>query len=325
MKDFVECRLCPKRCKLADQERGDCRVRVNRGGDLRTLVYGKPCSLHVDPVEKKPLFHFLPGTPIFSLATAGCNLHCTFCQNWNISQTDPEDTRNHDFPPEKVIAVARRNGCQSIAYTYTDPVIFYEYVYDCSKLAVAAGMKNVLVTAAYIEEEPLVELCKVTHGANVDLKSFSDAYYREVCFGTLAPVLKALEIMVKMGVMVEITNLVVPTLNDDMGMIREMCSWIVEKLGVETPLHFSRFHPTYQLTNLPPTPPETLLSAARVAGDAGLKHVYVGNMRDAEFENTYCPDCGKTLIGRRGYQITEMHLKEGKCAFCNRAIHGVWR
>ncbi len=306
-------------------ERGECRVRVNRGGKLRTLVYGKPCSLHVDPVEKKPMFHFLPGSPIFSIATAGCNLSCLFCQNWSISQSDPEDLENHDYPPERVIEAARRSGCESIAYTYTDPVIYFEYALDTARLARKAGMKNVLVTAAYIEEEPLRELCEVTDGANVDLKSFDDNYYREICNGRLKPVLRSLEIMHEAGVLVEITNLVVPTLNDDPGMIAEMCVWIRDTLGAETPLHFSRFHPRHRLANLPPTSKETLILAAETALGAGLKHVYVGNLRDRRFEHTYCPACGKAVIRRAGFRILERNMKNGACAHCGRALRGVWR
>lgn len=321
----VECRLCPKRCKLAPLERGDCRVRVNRGGELRTLVYGKPCALHIDPVEKKPMYHFLPGTRVFSLATAGCNLHCRFCQNWRISQSDPEDTNNEDFPPEKVVAAAVSGNCRSIAYTYTEPVTFFEYTLDTSRLAVERGLKNIMVTAGYIEPEPLEELCQVIHGANVDLKSFDDRYYREVCDGRLKPVMKALEIMVRHEVLVEITNLIVPSLNDDIGMIREMCAWIKETLGPETPLHFSRFHPQYRMTGLPPTPHQTLVAAAEAAGEAGLKYIYVGNIRDRVYENTYCPQCGKLIIGRIGYRITALKVEDGKCAHCGQAIHGIWR
>ncbi len=262
---MVECRLCPKRCKLVDGERGNCRVRVNRSGNLRTLVYGKPCSLHIDPVEKKPMYHFLPGTPIFSLATAGCNLHCAFCQNWSISQADPEELNNTDMPPQAIVQAAKRNHCRSIAYTYTDPVIYFEYAYDTAKLAKQNGLKNVLVTAGYIEHEPLLELCSICDGANVDLKSFDDRFYREYCDARLKPVMHALETMVKQGMLVEITNLIVPTANDDLGMIAEMCAWIKETLGEETPLHFSRFFPQYRLTDLPPTPTKTLLAAAHVA------------------------------------------------------------
>ncbi len=321
---LVECRLCPRRCKLAENERGDCRVRVNLNGELITLVYGKPCAVHVDPVEKKPLFHFLPGSSIFSIATAGCNLHCRHCQNWTISQADPETTRNIDLPPAAVVAATQRHGCRAIAYTYSDPVIYFEYAADTSRLAMDAGLKNVLVTAGYIEPEPLAELCAVTQAANVDLKAFSDRFYREVCDARLAPVLDTLETMKRLGVWLEVTNLVIPTLNDDPGMLREMCAWMVEKLGPDTPLHISRFHPQYRLDRLPPTPPATLIMAAEIAEQAGLHYVYVGNLRDAAHQTTHCPRCRKPVIARAGYRITELNLNDGRCGFCGEAIPGVW-
>ncbi len=324
-KQLVECELCPKRCRLAHLERGDCRVRYNFGGELRTLVYGNPCSLHIDPIEKKPMFHFLPGTPIFSVATAGCNLHCQFCQNWQISQSNPEDLDNQDFPPEKVVEAAISRQCLSIAYTYTDPIIFYEYTYDTAKLARSHGLKNVLVTAGYINEKPLRELCKFIDGANVDLKSFSDDFYKNICGGTLKPVLKALKVMKDEGVLVEITNLIVPTLNDDMDEFRRMCDWIADNMGQETPLHISRFHPQYKLLQLPPTPRATLQQAARIAKAQGLKHVYVGNIRSPQFENTYCPDCGETLIERQGFRVESYKINNGRCPKCGSAIHGVWQ
>ncbi|RJO72602.1 MAG: AmmeMemoRadiSam system radical SAM enzyme [Myxococcales bacterium] len=322
---IIECRLCPKRCKLAPGERGDCRARVNLDGQFTTLVYGKPCALHIDPIEKKPLHHFLPGTPIFSIAAAGCNLHCAFCQNWRISQTDPEDAENEAFSPEQIVQTAIDNRCPSIAYTYTEPIIYFEYTYDTSALARRRGLKNVLVTAGYIEPEPLEELCAVADAANVDLKSFSDRYYREVCAATLAPVLRTLEIMTKRGVLVEITTLIVPTLNDDMGMIREMCQWIKTTLGPDTPLHLSRFQPQYRLTALPPTPHGTLVEAAEIAVAEGLHYVYVGNLPDDRFAHTYCPNCKKAVIRRQGFRILESNLTDGKCAACGQAIHGVWR
>jgi len=321
----VTCELCPKECRLAAFERGDCGVRYNAGGELHTLVYGKACSLHIDPMEKKPMFHFLPGTPIFSVATAGCNLHCKFCQNWQISQKKPEEIDNADAPPQFIVDNAISNGCRSIAYTYTDPTVFYEYTYDTARLASEAGLRNVLVTAGYINEKPLRELCRFIDGANVDLKAFDDRFYREVCDGSLAPVLHALEVMNEEKIFIEITNLIVPGLNDDMVKISQMCRWIVEKLGDETPLHFSRFSPQYQLLNLPPTPGDTLERAAHLAKEAGLKHVYVGNMRLPEFENTYCPGCGTLLIERAIFRIQANNIKDGLCPQCGRKQHGVWK
>ena len=306
--------------------KGDCRVRYAEGGKLYTLVYGKACAVHVDPMEKKPMFHFLPGTPIFSIATAGCNLHCKFCQNWEISQTDPENLSNHDLPPAKVVALAISYGCRSIAYTYSEPVVFYEYTYDTCALAEERGLKNVLVTAGFINENPLKELCRVSHGANVDLKGFTEDYYLKVCDGRLKTVLNTLVIMKEQGVWVEITNLIVPTLNDDLKKIREMCRWIYRNLGPDVPLHFSRFFPRYRLRHLYPTPVSTLVRAAEIAREEGLNYVYVGNVVGTDWEDTHCPGCGKKIIDRYGYRILRYKLKEnGRCDYCGYKIAGVWK
>ncbi len=324
-KSIVECLLCPKKCKLAHKQRGDCRVRFNQDGKLITLIYGKPCAVHVDPIEKKPMFHFIPGTGAFSIATAGCNLHCIFCQNWEISQANPEDTRNSDLPPEAVVRSAKHYQCRSIAYTYSEPMIFYEYVYDTAQLAREQGIKNVLVTAGYINEEPLRKLCKITDGANVDLKGFTDRYYREVCFGRLKPVLRCLEIMKEEGMMVEVTNLIIPTLNDDLSLIEKMCKWIVKELGDDVPLHFSRFSPRYKLKSLYPTPAATLKRAAELAKQVGLKYVYIGNVPGHEGEDTLCPQCGRVVIDRSGYRVNALFISDGQCQFCNQKIAGVWQ
>jgi len=321
----LECELCPKACKLAYLERGDCRVRYNAGnGKLKTLVYGKACSLHVDPMEKKPMFHFLPGSPIFSLATAGCNLHCLYCQNWEISQADPESIRSVDAPPDKIVAAARHNNCMAIAYTYTDPIIFYEYTYDTAKLAQQQGLRNILVTAGYINQKPLKELLPFIDGANIDLKVFDDRLYREITTGTLKPVLDCIKTMVKAGKMVELTNLVVPTVNDDEGLIKNLCQWIMDELGPDIPLHFSRFWPKNRMKHLPPTPAETLQRAAALARDTGLHHVYVGNLATGQWEHTRCPGCGEAVIKRQGYRILEYNLDGDTCRACGHRIHGVW-
>jgi pyruvate formate lyase activating enzyme len=321
---LIRCELCPKECALGPWQRGDCRVRISDGEKLVTLVYGKPCAVHVDPIEKKPMFHFLPGSGSFSIATAGCNLHCKYCQNWDISQSNAEDTSNADVPPEKAVALARRYDCASIAYTYSEPIVFYEYAYDTAALAKSEGIKNIMVTAGFINEKPLRQLCKVIDGANVDLKGFAEDFYRDVCSGRLDVVLRTLEIMAEEGVMTEITNLVVPTLNDDPEMIRKMCRWIVDALGPDVPMHFSRFHPMYQLKGLHPTPPDTLLGAAAIASDEGLNYVYVGNLPGTEWENTTCPGCRKVLIRRRGYRVLELNMDDGHCKFCGETIRGVW-
>ena len=327
MKGAVKCTLCPRECVLGPAQRGDCRVRVNVGGKLVTLVYGKPVSANpYDPIEKKPLFHFLPGTRCFSIATAGCNLHCKFCQNYEISQLNPDDAdRVYDLPPDKLVQAALRNGCRSIAYTYSEPIIFFEYVRDTQVLARERGIRNVLVTAGYINEAPLQELNRHADAANIDLKAYSDDYYRTVCAGTLAPVLRNLEISVKDGVWVEMTNLIVPTLNDDMDMIKRMCEWVTERLGPDVPLHFSRFMPLYKLTHLPPTPADTLVKAREVAMAQGLHFVYVGNVDVPGGGDTICPGCKNLLIGRRGYAILALNIKDGKCAACGRAVPGVWK
>lgn len=320
----IRCELCPRECVLGPWQRGDCRVRISDGEKLVTLVYGKPCAVNVDPVEKKPMFHFLPGSSAFSIATAGCNLHCKFCQNWDISQSNAEDTGNADLAPGKAVDVALRYRCASIAYTYSEPIIFYEYMYDTAVVARQQGIKNIMVTAGFINEKPLRELCALIDGANVDLKGFTEDYYRDVCSGRLDTVKRTLEIMVGEGVFVEITNLIVPTLNDNMDEIGRMCAWIASELGQGVPLHFSRFHPMYQLRGLPPTPASTLERAAEVAAGEGMKYVYVGNVPGGRFESTRCPSCSRVLIGRGGYKVTELNLADGRCKFCGEAIPGVW-
>ena len=323
--DIFVCELCPKECKIQEGYSGDCRARIVVDGELRAVTYGRPCAIHIDPIEKKPLFHFLPGTPILSLATAGCNLHCKFCQNWTISQAAPQDIRNTNLPPGSVASLARAQNCQSIAYTYTEPVIFYEYTYDTSALARSKGLKNVMVTAGYINRDPLKKLCSVIDASNTDLKSFSDSFYRDYCDAKLKPVLDGLVAMKEQGVWLEITNLLIPTLNDDLAMIRKMCRWILAHLGPDTPLHFSRFHPMFKIRNLPPTPVELLMKARKEALDIGLHYVYVGNVLGTDAENTYCPSDRTLLIRRMGYSIVENNIKDGKCPKCNMKIAGVWR
>ncbi len=320
----VQCGLCPRLCVLAPGQRGFCRARENLDGELVTLVYGNPCAVHIDPVEKKPLSHVLPGSKTFSIATAGCNLRCRFCQNWEISQRSPEETRNFHLPPADVVTQAKRHGCLSIAYTYTEPIIFYEYVFDTSVRARDEGLKNIMVTAGYINEQPLRELCPVIDAANVDLKG-DEEYYRKVVGGTLGPVLRTLEVMREMGVWVEVTNLIVPTLNDRPEQIGWLAGWVHDHLGADTPLYFSRFQPLYQLRNLPPTPAEKLRQARKIALEKGLRYVYVGNIPGDPGENTVCPNCKKTVIARTGYLVRENNLKDGKCRYCGEKIPGFWK
>lgn len=319
----VQCTLCPRECLLNEGQRGNCRARHNLNGKLVSLVYGKPCAVHIDPIEKKPMYHFLPGTTAFSIATAGCNLHCKFCQNWEISQRPPEETRNYDMQPESVVYEARQNNCRSVAYTYTDPVIFYEYAFDTMKLARKHGIGNIWVTAAYINQKPLTDACEYMDGANVDLKG-NEGYYQENCLGHLKPVQDAIKTMVKRGVVVEITNLIVPTLNDKKKDIKELVTWVLDNVGPEVPLHFSRFTPMYKLAHLYPTPQDTLFDAAEMATDMGMYYVYVGNLPPNKWENTRCPKCKKIIVARRGYRVLENHVVKGKCVYCGRKIYGRW-
>jgi len=303
---------------------GDCRARVNMNGRLRAVTYGRPCAAHIDPIEKKPLFHFRPGTKVLSIATAGCNLHCKNCQNWRISQSKPDEVESFALEPVQLIQAARNYRCPSIAYTYTEPIIYYEYVLDSAERARAARIENVLVTAGYILPEPFRRLGKFIDASNTDLKSFDDRFYRDICGATLKPVLDTLVLTRELGIWLEVTNLIVPTLSDDLLMIRKMCQWIRRWLGDTTPLHFSRFHPQYKLQELPPTPVEVLENARKEALDCGLKHVYIGNVLGHEGEATYCESCGKELIRRVGYRIGEPRLKDGRCKFCGAPVAGRW-
>jgi pyruvate formate lyase activating enzyme len=321
----IKCSLCPKYCVLKDGQRGDCLVRENKKGKLRSLVYGKVCAMHIDPIEKKPLYHFLPATGVLSIATAGCNLHCLNCQNWEISQNPPEKVRSRDYSPKEIIKLAKKNKSKSIAYTYSEPIIFYEYMYDICKLARQNNIKNVMITAGYINEKPMRKLCKYIDGVNVDLKAFNNNFYKKVCDGTLAPVLKTLEICREEKVWLEITHLIVPTLNDNFKEIKKMCRWLKKNLGEDSVIHFSRFSPMYKLKNLPPTPAETLVKARNIALEVGLKYVYIGNVRVNKGGNTYCPNDKKLLVGRRGYFIYKNNMKDGKCKFCGTKIPGVWK
>lgn len=320
----LQCEICPKGCILNDNQRGDCQVRVNLDGKIRALTYGYPCSIHVDPIEKKPLFHFFPGAKTLSLATAGCNLHCKNCQNWEISQSLPEDITAYKMSPSDIIALTLKENSPIISYTYTDPVAFYEYTYDIAVLAKQQGIKNVLVTAGYCNQEPLKKLFAVTDAAHIDLKFFDDNLYQKITSGTLKPVLDALILAKKMDVWVEIINLVIPTLSDDLIMIKNMCKWIKDNLGLDTPIHFSRFYPQYLLKNLPPTPTDTLKAAYDIAKEVGLHYVYIGNVWGDVAESTYCPYDGKLIIRRTGYEVLENNIKDGKCKFCGNAIAGRW-
>lgn len=322
--DWVQCRLCPRTCVVAPGERGYCEVRENRGGTYYTLTYGNPCAVHVDPIEKKPFFHFLPTTTAFSVATAGCNLDCKFCQNWQISQSRPEELYNYSLEPAELVEAAIESGSRSIAYTYSEPTIFFEYMLATAKIARERGLKNVYHSNGFINEEPLRELCRYLDAADIDLKGFTEEYYRDMSSGSLAPVLRSLRILREEGVHLEVTTLIVPGQNDDPEDLSAMCRWILENLGPDTPLHFSRFHPEHRLRNLPPTPVETLEMARRIALESGLKYVYIGNVPGHEGNSTYCPECGSMVIHRIGYSVDPVGLSDGACAHCGTPIAGVW-
>ncbi len=322
----VQCQLCPKECRIAPGEAGNCRIRVNLDGELLALTYAHPSAIHVDPIEKKPLAHFLPGSEAFSVATVGCNLHCRNCQNWELSQTPAEEAEAYHIPPRRLVEMAIEQGCASIAYTYSEPLVFFEYTRDSAALARDQGVRNVLVTAGFVNPGPARELFALTDGANIDLKSMDPAFYRDVCDAELEPVLDTIVLAKELGVWVEITNLVIPTYNDRDEDLRALARWIVEHTGPDTPLHISRFSPRYRMRNLPSTPAETLRRAREIALQEGLHHVFVGNLRSGDAEHTYCPVDGTPVIRRVGYRILEDRLGEdGRCPECGTEIAGVWR
>ncbi len=320
----IECLLCPRACKLGDKERGYCGVRENDGGTYYTLVYGKAVSANVDPIEKKPFFHFLPRSSAFSIATAGCNVNCKFCQNWQISQVRAEQVENIDLPPAAVVAGALKYECPVIAYTYTEPVVYYEYMYDTSVAARRAGLKNCVVTGGHVKAEPLAELLKVVDAVKIDLKGFTQDFYTNYVRGELQPVLDAIKMVRRSGVWLEVVYLVIPTLNDKADDIRRMCRWLAAEVGPDVPLHFSRFQPMYLVKNLPPTPVSTLERVHAIAKEEGLRFAYVGNLPGHPAESTYCPACGKPVVQRFGFEVRAIHLDKGKCEFCGQPVPGLW-
>jgi len=320
----VQCDICPNRCILSKGDRSVCRSKINHDGTLYTLTYGNPCSVHVDPVEKKPLFHFKPETLAFSIATTGCNLRCLNCQNWEISQAKPHDVRNMDLFPNAVVQEALSTKAQSIAYTYSEASTFFEYMLDTARIARKNKVSNLYISNGYINTDPLLELCKVLDAANINLKSFSDAIYKKLNGGRLEPVLDTLKTLHQQGIHLEITNLVVPGYTDDEDMVKQMCGWIVTHLGQNHPLHFSRFFPQYKLDRLPPTPVATLSHFREIAMAEGIHYVYVGNVPGHEGNHTYCHQCKKRIIERNGYMIGENHISKGRCTFCQTQIPGVW-
>ena len=320
----VQCLLCPRRCLINQGDRGHCRTRENRKGELFTMSFGRVAALNNDPIEKKPFFHFHPGTMVLSAAAAGCNIHCKFCQNWQLSQAAPEDVRATFAPPDKLVHLALKNNIPSLAFTYSEPSIFFEFMYETAREARDKGINFTVVSNGYINHEAAARLAPHVSAYKIDLKSFSDDFYRDYCQARLAPVLKTLETLAASGVWLEIVNLVLPTANDSEKEIRAMASWIKNNLGDSTPIHFTRFHPMYRLLNLPPTPVSTLEACHASAAAEGLKYVYVGNVPGHPLESTYCHTCGAEVIKRTGLWAAESYLEQGRCPKCRTVIPGVW-
>jgi len=322
----VQCDLCPRRCRLHEGQRGFCFVRMNQGGQIVLTTYGRSSGFCIDPIEKKPLNHFLPGTAVLSFGTAGCNLGCRFCQNWDISKSREMDTLADEASPETIARVAEALGCRSVAFTYNDPVIFHEYAIDVAQACHARGIRTVAVTAGYVCPEPRAEFYAHMDAANVDLKAFSETFYRKICAGELSPVLDTLRYLYhETTTWLEITTLLIPGENDSDAELEALTAWIVMNLGPDVPLHFTAFHPDWKMRDRPPTPPATLRRARAIALKNGLRYVYTGNILDSEGQSTYCHACGRLLIGRIGYQITAWHLDEqGCCPDCRTPCAGVF-
>lgn len=321
---ILKCLLCAQGCLLRPGDRGRCRARIHVNGEMRSLVYGRPVAVHVDPIEKKPLYHFLPGSEAYSLATAGCPLRCKFCQNWQISQASPLETANQALTPEAVVEAAVKSGCESIAYTYTEPTNFFEYMLDIAALARKKGLLNVYHSNGYINPEPLQQLCAYLDAADIDLKGFSQPFYTRFCEADLKPVLETLKTLKEKRVWIEITNLLIPGQNDDAAMITEACTWIRNTLGPDVPIHFSRFFPMYKMTNVSPTPVSTVERAREIAIKAGVRYAYTGNVPGHAGESTYCPACKKMLVKRAGYSVLSNDIRNGKCRYCGVTIMGLW-
>jgi len=321
---ILKCLLCAQGCVIAEGERGRCRARINVKGELRSLVYGRPMSAAVDPIEKKPFYHFLPGAQAFSFATSGCPLRCKFCQNWTISQAMPEDYSTAIISPAEMVGAAVDRQAPVIAFTYNEPTVFTEYLTDVARAGKKERLRHVLVSCGFMNPEPLKEMCGVLDAIKIDLKGFDEDFYRNVCQAELRPVLRSIKQIAASGVHLEIVNLVVPTLNDSDKMMRALVDWVVGDLGPDVPIHFTRFHPDYQLLNLPPTPISTLEKARDLALSRGIRYPFVGNVPGHPGNHTYCPKCGKIVIKRSNFFVEEMNLKSGKCKFCGTAIAGVW-
>ena len=324
MPNGIKCELCPNYCILRDNNKSLCRTRVLNAGKIYTIAYGNPCTLNIDPIEKKPLFHFYPQSKAYSLATGGCNFACLNCQNWDISQKSPEELNNYDAMPDVIVNTALNSKSKSIAYTYSEPIAFFEYTYDTAKIARSKGLKNVLISNGYINTAPLEDLCQYLDAANINLKSFDNSIYMKLNAGTLQPILNTLRTLKEKNIWLEITNLLVPTWTDKADMIQKMCDWLVKNGFQDSPLHFNRFFPMYKLQTLPSTPVEFMEKARNIALNAGMKYVYLGNVPGHPGVNTYCPKCKKTLIERKGYTIGLFNIQKGSCKFCGEKIAGRW-
>jgi len=321
----VECHLCAHRCVISPERRGICQVRENRAGTLYSLADNQIISRAVDPVEKKPLYHFYPGTTAYSVATVGCNFRCAFCQNYEISQMPRDQGRilGQEIPPKDIVAGAQHYGCKSIAYTYTEPTVAYELTYECAKLAHERGIKNIYVTNGYMTHEMLAQYHPYLDAANVDLKAFTEEFYHKMCGAHLQPVLDSLKLMKQYGIWVEVTTLIIPTLNDSDAELRDIAGFIAHELGPGTPWHVSRFHPTYRLLDKPVTPVETLARAREIGLEAGLRYVYEGNVPGHGGEDTICYNCGERVIRRWGFSVLERRIINGRCAKCGTQVDGV--
>ncbi len=318
--EAVQCDLCPHHCVIASQKHGICGVRKNEQGRLYSLIYQACSSIATDPIEKKPLYHFYPGSLVLSLGSVGCTFRCDHCQNYQISMAHPAELSLRDVPAERLSKLAVEQGCQGVAWTYNEPTIWHEYTFEAAKLIKKAGLYTVYVTNGYIEEEPLKEIAPYLDAMNIDVKAFDEASYKKVCKARLAPVLQTCERTRKLGIHLELTYLVIPGMNDDVFEIDRFCQWIVETLGADTPVHFSRFHPDYKMTDVKPTSLATLRRCHSIATESGLRFVYLGNIAHGDYDNTYCPSCKNLLIERYGFSSDLKGLTQGKCSRCNASI-----
>lgn len=323
--ETIRCLLCAHGCFIKNGERGKCRARMNINGELKSLVYGHPAAIHTDPIEKKPFYHFLPGSEAYSLSTAGCPLSCKFCQNWQISQSKPEDFSTQFVSPETIVESAASQSTPVIAFTYNEPTVFTEYLLDIAKRGREKKIRSVLVSCGFMNSAPLTDMCNILSAIKIDLKGFSENFYRNVCSAELKPVLNSIKQISRTKVHLEIVNLVVPTLNDSKDMLNNLTDWIAGEIGPDVPIHFTRFHPDYKLINLPSTPVSTLEFARDTAMKKGIHYAYVGNVPGHPGNNTYCPNCGKEIIKRSNFFVLDKKISKGRCDYCKHLIAGVWQ